>query len=1199
MGFRIVQTKNDGQLELSRFRAHNIVHMRNFMASLGGKGAGLFSSKGDEEGLVNLNRGNQNTDEISNEVFIQQDSGKMATADLVFALPANGNIHTYTDAILQMPVDFYCNIYTGITLRSDFIKERKFPGYPFPLYDADSPLSKYQRRPQNDTFRSPQVRNPTYIFSMGYGADVGLPNGMQEVFDPCVNRSIVLDHNNSRLIFEDFRPPPYCCPPPPKASFYNLGDVIQRSMPSEVYDQRPSVVKEAAERARFKPVGSTLYARGRKGRSGADGLPGALGLDGKHGKNAFRRRKHGTNGHIGGDGGRGGNGERGMNGIRGGDVILNLNGRPEELQVTGSINVELNLGQSENILLVDCHGGDGGQGGAGGQGGEGGRGGDGGEGANATRGGNGGDGGDGGDGGNGGNAGDGGNAGSGGNCVIQASDPRFLILVEVDCMPGEPGDGAQCGGAGSGGSGGIGGRGGLGDGFAPNGAIGRHGYSGRSGADGRQSRKGVRGKCGGILWTVWSPIDSSIIHQSDKRYDAKVDGLNVIPACNGGVFEPNERITVSGVLVHNTGGLDLPFGAILFMPTTDTVKFEPSRYKIPEGAIKAGKKCIIPFEFHGRINDLPPPEKPGRQTITAEFYSRIELLGRAFEKSFYKQKLIVQYPVQLNRLICPENMRRGEINTISIEVSNISNLPYGTCFGSCGKAVLHLHFDARIILLGVAANTGTIIPYAVTYNPTLRDSMYVELFELPPRYTITVSIKIQMEDRAEHFDRCFWQADLHLREKLVEYNFQHVRVVPTYSPQQVPADVLLVTSEAISRKEFVFWQHILELLGVSVDFWDTTRYCGMSIDSRTNARHRDSWQGRYTGKMILYPHCNLKFLNGHDIAIHFHGENCSKNNLEELGSSLIAFMPQSSLPQHDKHAMLKHLAAAGTSIQIPENSYRGKHITRPSLSDFPPVYAKWERNFIKKLEKSNPAQVPVLFARNVDIKSVGFWHYSYGSIDAREIPILKSSKFLEIDGVGGNMVAMSLDDAHLSTSSTDIPLASKYGQVFLAILYGIPLSAKLNLIKSEPELEHPPSDLKFYLPNRTNISREELAMVTLAWEVADEVFSGGAHRMQEVYQDISINPDAYMENGRIILRGLKLIKKELNKRRSKVKHSKVSQAYNEINDMVEKTQKVLVRAGVENSNLEKMISLKFLLDCDRVHRCHQHYVKDNVWNLIN
>ena len=1242
MGFRIVKAKKNKERELSRFRADNIVHMRNFMASLGGSGTGLFSSKGDGELPVEFSQGKWDADECDgdedDEVFYQKDTTVVMTPSQVsFALPANGNVQSYVDAIRQLPIAFYYNAHTGITIPGEFAKEIRFPGEALPLFDVNSPITKVLRRPQHDTFRPPYGNISEYLLSIGYGQEIGLANGIQEVYDPYLRRPFFLDHNTSKLLWQcdRLRPEPSVSVKP---TFVNVSDGDRNEIPPNVCNKL-STVRETAERARAKPVGCTLLVRGQDGRAGVDGKVGTPGISQTRGKSGttsllgFGPKSLAFDGNDGGEGGVGGNGLKGENGKVGGNVVLTLKGSANELLVTGTKVFKANLGgtKSEQILLVDCHGGNGGRGGYGGRGGVGGDGANGGNGANGRNsiipgqdggnGGCGGDGGNGGDGGQGGDAGDGGNAGNGGNCLIQATDARLLMLVEVDCMNGEPGPGVKGGEGGEGGMPGRGGRGGSGGFGGPSttstsysgntkiththptspgrpGQNGRTGSSGRKGARGSNSRIGEKAECGGIWWEVLSDDE---VKEASTRYDAKVVGLKVTPALNGGIFEPNEQITVSGVLVSNGGGLDLPFGATAFIPSTQTIKFEPSRFDFPEGVLKTGKKYTIPFNFQGRIFDLPPPNKPGRQSLRAEFYPRIELIGRPFEKSFYKQELVVQYPIQLGNLLCLENMGRGEVSTINIEVNNISCLPYGSCDGSGGKVVLHLHFDSRIIPLGVAADEDTDVPYVVTYDPTIRDSMYVELSHIPPSNRVTVSIKVQMENSAELFDRCYWQVDLYLREKLIEYNNRRIRVSPLYSPLKEPADVLLVTSEAIPRKEFVFWQHILELLQVSVDFWDTTRYFGFSVDSRTGSPHKDSWQGRYIGKMILYPHCNLQLLAGVDIAAHFHGEDFRDSELKELGSSLIAFMPLSNSGKQDENAMLKHLAYVNPSVELPEKGYSGRHLFKPSAEKIPPPYANWEKRFIKKLEKANPAQAPLLFDRQFKITSIGLFRYSYGTVDIRQVPLLKSTKFLEIDGVGGNMVHMSLDDANLSTSSTDIPLASKYGQVFLATLYGLPIAAKLKLMKVESEVECSPSDVKFYLPNKLIVSREELVMITIAWEVADELFScsGEAHRMREVYSDIDRNTEAYVENGCIILRGIKLIGKELNKRKARLRNSKVNQACDEIAVMMGKIQKVLVRAGVDNSKLEKMLSLEFLQDRSRVHRCHQHYVKEGTWNLID
>jgi len=81
--------------------------------------------------------------------------------------------------------------------------------------------------------------------------------------------------------------------------------------------------------------------------------------------------------------------------------------------------------------------------------------------------------------------------------------------------------------------------------------------------------------------------------------------------------------------------------------------------------------------------------------------------------------------------------------------------------------------------------------------------------------------KVLMENCVKLFNECPWQVDLHLQDKLIEYNHQFIRVTPAYNSEKPPADALLVTSEAMTHEEFVFWHRILEILGVSADIWDT------------------------------------------------------------------------------------------------------------------------------------------------------------------------------------------------------------------------------------------------------------------------------------------------------------------------------------------------------------------------------------------
>ena len=686
--------------------------------------------------------------------------GQQTPCKYFFVDPAASEIKTYSAAILRLPTAFYYNALTGVILTGNFVKQRIFPGSVSLPQDVT-----LIRCSTNDNFRPPYSAPVNYLKSVGYGKEMGLPDGVQEVYDPYTQKNLILDHNTLKIIRDKRVPLPQKHVVTPTCLYVSRIRITGDNMPAHLCFQAP-IIEEAFNSAQSKAIGCTLSLRGQNGCPGDDGT---VGTDGVHSMDATDFGVHGMNGE---DGNYGNNGGWGTNGQNGGDAFLILSGSADELVVKGRDEFRVPLGgtKSEQVFLFDCHGGHGGRGGYGGRGGDGGNGGHGGNGApgedgnfygrEGGEGGDGGDGGDGGIGGHGGDAGDGGNSGNGGKCLIKTVDPRLLMLVEVDCMPGEPGAGVKGGGGGIGGYRGIGGRrgeGGIGGRgtytyyHCRHGRIGRNGNRGKSGGYGLDSKSGQRGQTGGILWVVYGP-NGGAIKESSTRFSAMVEGLSVVPEFEGGIFEPNERIAVSNVIVRNTGGLDLPHGVSVFMPSSQTINFEVLKFDIPKDVLKAGEKYIIPFKFYGRLTDLAPPNQPGPQTFEAEFRPRIERLGRPFKRSCFK--FLVQYPIQLGDLLSPEMMDQGEEAVFSIEVKNNSNLQYGTCEDSGGRVVLQLHFDSRLIPLGKVAPDA---PYVMTYDHSLTDSTFIEILELPPNQSVIVSIKVHMESHAELFDQCLYK----------------------------------------------------------------------------------------------------------------------------------------------------------------------------------------------------------------------------------------------------------------------------------------------------------------------------------------------------------------------------------------------------------------------------------------------------------
>ena len=1240
--FRVLNQANNKPIGI--FQGNDIVQMRRFMASLGHKGDGLFSKQTEfSEIPVEATHGLWDVIHPSeDELMLRQkdyDLGSREERSETISRTADAP-PTYTETMQQLPIGFYFPDDLNITVeKPQFV----YPGQAIPKFDPSAALPKAYRRPWHDTFRPPHGPPIFSPISIGYGAEIGLNDGIQALWDPIGKFYFFLDHINKVTFFEDPRPAAIPKPIVEKQQHLYGDRRREASIPATCRDS--NVIEHTSIRALSKPHGFTVFACGVNGQRGIDGTRGSQGISGTSGFSGGGCGGSGSRGGDGFPGGPGSNGTRGADATEASDVILNVWGNPDELHTSGTCEVTALLGgvQCEEVLFVNSHGGNGGDGGHGGPGGFGGSGGMGGHGAsgspgfssasgpggNGGPGGRGGDGGNGGAGGPGGQGGDGGHCGFGGQCVIQTQDPRLFVLIEVDCMAGKPGIGGSGGNGGPGGSGGSGGHGGPGGhggsggsyrdangnihryssgSSGPSGASGFRGSDGPSGLNGTPGINGQPAPHGGILWVV-SSDSGGVVAQSGTRYDAHVTNLRIASGIDDGIFEPNERVIITEMLMVNDGGLDLPSGAEALIPSTPTIKFEPIRYTLPE--VSSRNSFVIPVSYYGRIFDQPPPNKPGPFVSKAEFIPRIELLGRPFERSFFKQTLVVQYPVKLAFMRCPENLGRGEVGTLEIGVQNISQMPYGSCEGSGGKVDLRIHLDQRIIPVA-AANIGmSTVPYTVTYDSTIKDSMYIQMHSIPPGETVVVSITIQMESRAELFDRCLWQADVYLRDKLIEYNFDKIRVSPYYTPRDPPADVLMVTSSAISRREFVFWQTILESFNVTVDFWDTDRYNGFSVDSSTNTRHQVSWEGRYSGKMILYPHTDLQKLWGIDIVRHFHGPNHRDGALSEFDSSMVLFMPTAAamVPGNNPHRdqgdlqILRHLCLVDSPLQLEENAYTGIHLFTPGtmyVSAQP--FHKCEKKIIKRLEKNDPQQACTVISRQVNIEKTGMFRYKYGSVDCRRCPLLRSSKFLCVDGRGCTPVAMSYDDKFLGPTTQKLPLASHFGQVYIATLFGIPIQCKLALLRPAPEGASSlvSLDLCFFLPNGDVLSKADLVVSCMVKEIADEVMncSGQARRMEIVVDAITGDPSAYVGTGKSIMKGMKVLQKELKSRKKKVSHRDVGQACQRVEAGIQRVLSALSGVGVSIQGMPLLPRFKKIVDSHRFHFSHQHTVKDKRFNLI-
>lgn len=1240
------------------------------MAALGGKGVGLFTQSAedvDSDFSGNVSSPNSSESTVNVLMFTRFDKQTGVPADKK-QIPS----YQYTMEVMS-PECYLPEWMKGATSQVGLPPMSET----LPIYDVSNPPETNRksmlRREKDDTFRPPHGPPISSIISLGYGKEVDLEPHQQAVW--CTDKKLYyfIDHVKKSTFIKDLQ-----SPPAPRYVVTRREITCKHSaiaeIPSPNLTNNSLCVSLAGERALRKPHGLTINASGADGKHGTRGQKGNNGIKGA--TEYFCGDEH--DGRSGSNGEQGTDGQAGTDGSNGRNLTVNLVGDSLSLHVSipGCCSETVSLGGEtcEEVILVNCQGGDGGDGG---NGGEGGGGGDGEDGMKGNRQRDGGHGGDGGEGGQGGKGGRGGNAGSGGQCVIQTTDPRLLMLIEADCRAGRAGEGGQGGRGGEGGRRGFGGEGETWeDPDSPrSGAVkviglqGKPGMAGTSGTDGAPGSIGSAGEDGAILWVV-KGTSGEVLCSSNTRYNAEVTSIEVSSAHDNETFEPNQKLSISNVTVVNSGGLPLPAGAVLSFPSTNTVIFEPMTFVLPEIAVK--ETFVVPMIFHGRVVDQASPNSPGPLCAEAKFSSRIELLGRLFEKSVLEHKLTVAYPLKISFALSQRTVSRSEITFLEIGIENTSNQTYGCSDDTKGSAWVQVHMDSRLIPLGVRASreltdtqsqvTEETLSYHVTFDPKTPDSMYVKIKEMNPGEVLSIPIAVQMESYAELYDTCIWQADLWLQGKMIEYKIQEICVSPAYSPPSSPTqlgDVLMIKNDKIKQDEFHFWRRIFKLLGVSVDYWDagyktvredssiqqdqpessnqTTSSENVSQQQESSDQSTSSspthrlrlqqliYDQMYSGKLVLYPHCTLEDVPADLILSHFHDPAHQQERSTDLNSSMLLFLdpffPESLefyTYQYKGHSLLlSHLCSSEKYLQLPKEAYTGHHLIAPGTIVPPDRSSKHAaKATMKKLEKEIPSQAVALTNSTSNIQQSGLFRYSYGAMHVRRCPLLRSCNFQCVDGASGNLTSMGADDPLFTVSSQAVPLGSRFGQVFLAVMTGIPLHCKLSVLK-KTEDKNSPDYIEFYLPNGVKLTKGDLAAICIAHEVADEVYSctGEAHRMTYIKSELDLSK-ALLRNGKseLVSSMMDLIKREVVERRKNLNTPTIVQASNEIIELCNSWTATRTHQpsslsqtsncrGTVNACTSSTVSsmklppLRILHDTSRVLRSHQHFVDEDKYNI--
>ncbi len=336
------------------------------------------------------------------------------------------------------------------------------------------------------------------------------------------------------------------------------------------------------------------------------------------------------------------------------------------------------------------------------------------------------------------------------------------------------------------------------------GSSGRSGTSGHSGVSGAPGHPGSPGASaapaahGAVSFAVLNS-NGAIVESAPTCFDLCISGYLVNDDRADQIFEPGEAITISHVRVVNVGGITCPAGALLQFFSSPTVEFSPgaSSAVLPEIAGHGGS-FVVPGPFAAKLFDVPPAMLPGPFSGSARFSCEISMLGRPFFDSRVATELPMTYSARFGQTIVAKQLGINEKTDLVFEIRNVSALPI-----EANETLLRLELDERIVAMTV--------------------SLTFPLERIEPGGLAQVKVSASLRADALLFENYAWKALLILRGKEIEFCQGNIRMSPLYSPnlrEQRSADVLVFTSNLVTRQEFVAWQQMFSMLSLTVDYWD-------------------------------------------------------------------------------------------------------------------------------------------------------------------------------------------------------------------------------------------------------------------------------------------------------------------------------------------------------------------------------------------
>ncbi|MCA9609235.1 MAG: hypothetical protein KC619_26720, partial [Myxococcales bacterium] len=357
------------------------------------------------------------------------------------------------------------------------------------------------------------------------------------------------------------------------------------------------------------------------------------------------------------------------------------------------------------------------------------------------------------------------------------------------------------------------------------------GSSGPSGASGRNATTPLADGASGTLGHFEIQVhgtDGTVAPYPD-RYRLRLVGFAHTSENHDGIYEPLERVEVTGLQVRNVGGMPTPpnHPIELTLDSQGWVWPEEQCLLLPP-AVGPGETATVEGSLWFAIQDWQP-EGPGEALELVEHIvhaAHLPAAHRAFERYHEtgdaKGRFVVRHPVRVSAIEALPSLAPGEATRVRFTIESIA----GRAFGAESELARTLRF--RLRPHGSELGADDVQLFDAEDRPVPFEEGWVhEIDSLDAKGAVAFEGALAIAPGAAHYRAARFWLSLELAPpdggppRPIQHRLLEVRVARRYRRLE-GCELLLVTNQHTTREQLEAWEALAERVGLPMAVWDVS-----------------------------------------------------------------------------------------------------------------------------------------------------------------------------------------------------------------------------------------------------------------------------------------------------------------------------------------------------------------------------------------